>query len=436
MFYKVVTVCMMLGVAMAASAQEDAPSPDSTGTQPPAVDEIFIIRSRGGDYTVITENAQQLVEIPGALGDPLLAVFSLPGVLFGADEGGTPAVRGSSPADNLYLVDGIPAGYIFHAFSTSIFSEHIIQDFELYSAGFGAQYGDATGAVFDIRLRQPRNQPITTSVDVSMLRSGIFIEGAVTENSEFYLSARNSMMQYFIGYFEDEIEEEEGIRIQSAPRDRDYQFKYAWRIDDANTLTLNANGARDIAQAEFTERSDPVRANPDMEGDARIDRGFDSQSLQWLRQTDTGTTLNISLGRFTDKINTFWGDNYYANIRFDDTLLKAVYVTPLTQSHTLSMGTELHKYRFSYDTRQVHFVCTEFDPDCELRRGEIITHAEDLDVAARQLFINDYWTLTENLSLDAGLHFQQNDYTNERFVHPRVALAWQFAPRWTATWTS
>lgn len=434
MHYKKLTFCLSLAIASfsaAASENPDSSAPHSEEGR--AMDEISVVRSRESDYTIITENAQQMVEIPGALGDPLLAVFSLPGVLFDAGEGGAPAVRGSSPADNLYLVDGMPAGYIFHAFSTSIFNENIIQDFELYSAGFGAPYGDATGAVFDIRLRNPRNQPLTATVDISMLRSGVFFEGAVTENSEFYLSARNSMMQYFFKYFEDELEEEEGIRIQSAPRDRDYQFKYAWRPNDNDTLTLSANGAWDIAQAEFTDRAAAVKANPDMEGDARVDQGFDSQSLQWERKADTGSVLNTSLGHFNNRIKTFWGDDYHANIRVENTLLKSSYATPLTNSHTLSIGGEMRKHRLTYDTRQVLFVCTEFDPDCELRRGEIIEHGESVNFDTWQLYINDYWAMTETLSLDAGLHLQHNDYTGESFVHPRAALAWQFAPRWTAT---
>ena len=88
-----------------------------------AVEET-LVQGRKSDYSIITENAQKIIDVPGSLGDPLMAVFSLPGVL-SEGEGGAPAVRGSSPSDNLYRVDGAPAGYVFHAFSTSIFNENI-----------------------------------------------------------------------------------------------------------------------------------------------------------------------------------------------------------------------------------------------------------------------------------------------------------------------
>jgi hypothetical protein len=412
-----------------ASGQSDEAEPGPENDE--SMEEVRVIGRRQSDYTVITEDARVLVETPGALGDPLLAVFSLPGVVSSGGAIGRPAVRGSSPADNRYLVDGIPAGYVFHAFSTSIFNENIIRDFDLYSAGFGPEYGNATGAVFDIRLRRPRNQAITTTVDASFLRSGVFVEGGVTERSAFYLSARASLMHHFID--EDELDEEEGIRVQTTPRDSDYQFKYAWRIGERQTLTLNANGARDRAGAELTERSDAARSNPDLQGDAEIRRGFDSQSIQWRADFANGAEAGASIGRFSDRNDNFWGEGYYADTRYDDNLLKLDGALPVSGRHTVSAGTELHEYRYDYDTRQVNFVCTEFDPDCELRREGIIRTRRDLDYAARQTYLNDHWEVTDALALDLGMQWQYNDYTDERFSHPRAALAWTFKPRWTLT---
>ena len=37
----------------------------------------------------------------------------------------------------------MPSGYVFHVFTNSVFSEFIIQDFELHSAGFGQNKKDS-----------------------------------------------------------------------------------------------------------------------------------------------------------------------------------------------------------------------------------------------------------------------------------------------------
>lgn len=420
-------IAIALSAGLLPAAAEEAP------TEAEITEEVWVISRRGSDFSVITEQAQYLVDMPGALGDPLLAVFSLPGVLFGAGEGGAPAVRGSSPADNLYQVDGMPAGYIFHPFSNSIFNENILQGFDLYSAGFGPEFGNATGAVFDITLRQPRNQPFSTTLDLSMLRAGAFIEGAVTERSEFYLSARASLMHLFIDLVADDIEDEEGIRIQSAPRDTDYQFKYAWRPGQDSTLTLSANGATSLAAAEFTENATGVQISPDLRGDARIDHSFHNQSLRWSRLLVNAAELDLRLGHYRDDLDSFWGDGYFANIRLDSNILRADYTLPVRSNHTLSMGGELRNNQHQYDFRVVNYACTEFDPDCFLRRGDVVASTETLEVTFLQTHLNHHWAISNAWELDLGLQRQNNDYTNESFWHPRTALAWHFAPDWTAS---
>ena len=65
---------------------------------------------------------------------------------------------GSSPEDNNFVVDFLPSGNVYHAFGFSIFSEYVIGDFKLLPGAYPAQYGSATGAVFDITLRDPKAQ--------------------------------------------------------------------------------------------------------------------------------------------------------------------------------------------------------------------------------------------------------------------------------------
>ena len=214
---------LVLPASASDTTSSDTASGDTISNAEPPLEEMMV-QGRKSDYSVITENAQKIIDVPGSLGDPLMAAFSLPGVISEGDGGGAPAVRGSSPSDNRYLVDGAPAAYVFHAFSTSIFNENIIQDFELFSAGFGPRYSNAIGGIFDIKLRDPKAQDIRTKVDLSLLRAGVFVEGEVSEDSAFYLSGRSSLLQYF--FDGDELEEEEGIKVQDAPEDTDYQFKY------------------------------------------------------------------------------------------------------------------------------------------------------------------------------------------------------------------
>jgi outer membrane receptor protein involved in Fe transport len=393
-----------------------------------AVEET-LVQGRKSDYSIITENAQKIIDVPGSLGDPLMAVYSLPGVL-SEGEGGTPAVRGSSPSDNLYRVDGAPAGYVFHSFSTSIFNENILQDFELYSAGFGPNYGNAIGGVFDIRLRDPKAQPLVTKADLSMLRAGLFVEGEVSDNSAFYVSGRASLLQYF--FDKDAAEKEDGIRVQDAPEDTDFQFKYLYLLDDNNKISLSANGASDLAAAEFTEFSTDVMEEPDFAGDAKIDNHFASQALRWQREGESGSQLDIQFGHFDNRNDTFWGGKqYFFNVKNVDDFAIANYQWLMGIDHTLSVGAEVHAITYSYDARLINYVCTEFDPDCALRRGELVAASNKLKLQQQQAYINDHWVVSNSVALDFGVQTHHNDLTEETFYHPRLALSWEFANNWT-----
>ncbi len=402
---------------------------DTTSANDPAVEEMMV-QGRKSDYSVITENAQKIIDVPGSLGDPLMAVFSLPGVISEGDGGGAPAVRGSSPSDNRYLVDGAPAAYVFHAFSTSIFNENIIQDFELFSAGFGPRYSNAIGGIFDIKLRDPKAQDIHTKVDVSILRAGVFVEGGVTENSAFYLSGRTSLLQYF--FDSDEAEKEDGIKVQDAPEDTDYQFKYQYRLGDNHKLTLSANGASDLAAAEFTEFSTEVMEEPDFAGDAKIKNTFNNQSIRWQFAAGEGSELDVQVGHYQKNDDTFWGgEKYFFEMTSEDVFALVNYNFLLGKSHSISLGTESHNTQYSYDARFINYVCTEFDPDCELRRGELIIADDEVTIQEHSAYLNDHWAITDALALDLGVQTHYNDFTEETFTHPRMAIAWEFIDNWT-----
>lgn len=398
------------------------------------IEEVLVLKRRESDYSVITERAQKIVEVPGVLGDPLMAAFSLPGVI-AKDEGGAPAVRGSSPSDNRYMIDGAPAGYVFHAFSTSIINENIIQDFQLYSAGFGAAYSNATGGVFDITLRDPKHQSLKTKVDLSILRAGLFVEGEATENSAFYLSARGSLLQYFLDdKAKEEVEKEDGVRVESAPQDSDYQFKYVYDVDGSNKLTLSANGARDLAAAEFTNLSVEVLEDPDFAGDAKIKQQYDNASLNWRSQGDNGSLLTVTLGQYVNHNDTHWAnEKYLFDMKNSDTYLISRYDFLLADDHNISVGSELHRNGYDYNARFINYVCTDTDPDCVYRRGDLVSTSDNINVNEAMIFVNDHWVMSDKLSLDLGGQAHHNSFTKETFYNPRFAAAWNMIDNWTLT---
>lgn len=416
-----------LCVAGVASAQEPNET-EAKAADKAEIETVLVMGKRQGSYTIITEDTLKLVKMPGALGDPLGAITALPGVITPA-AGGEPAVRGSSPSDNRYFVDGMPAGYIFHEFNTSIIDENIIQDFQLYPAGFSAQYTNATGAVFDIRLRDPVQQDFTTTLTASMLRSGVLFESALSENSAFYLSARHGMLPLFLP--EEDTPDDDGIRIISAPTDSDYVSKFLWSNSEKNRLSVNFMGATDKGKAEFSELSDMVAENPDFAGEAEIQDKFDSQSVVWDYQLVSGAELHILAAHYKDEENLHWGDNYFQNIETENALLKTNVAFAVAANHIINIGAEVDNMDYAFKVRQPLFTCTEFDADCQANRRDVIDVTLPLTVKQQSLFAIDQWQATDALQLELGLQWHANDQTDQTFIHPRGSFALAVSERVT-----
>ena len=160
---------LLLIFASSAYAEEAAP---------PLLPEVTIQAQRSPDQ--VSKNVlsgKQARHIAGTSGDPLKALQSLPGVV--SSNSGRPAVRGSGPQDNAYYVDDLPIGKIFHVGGISVFNADLIRDFNLYSAAFPPHYGNVTGAVIDVALREPRRDKLGGKVNVNLLGADALIEAPI-----------------------------------------------------------------------------------------------------------------------------------------------------------------------------------------------------------------------------------------------------------------
>ncbi|MBQ4848785.1 TonB-dependent siderophore receptor [Pseudoalteromonas sp. MMG012] len=395
-----------------------------------SMEHIEVFYKRSSVTSEITENTEKLVTMPGAMGDPLRAVFSLPGVVAAGGSMSEPAVRGSSPSDNIFEVDFMPAGYIFHDFGSSIFNRHIIQDFQLYSAGYGTGYSNATGAVFDVTLRNPKYQPITTTLDFTMFNAGIFVEGQATDNTAFYFSARKSTLPLFFPKGE-ELEDDDGkpsgVTINEAPDDHDYQGKWLWDINNNNTLTFNFTGAEDSAAAGFNERAQLAQKTPEFQGDAVYIREFNSQNLLWDHYNKR-FHLRVAVGALDHSGRLEYGkraslsNGFFEQESEKQFTYKAQLNYRINKQHRLitDMAYFDNETTYSYDSFQ--YLCTELDPDCDIKKGERITGKQKFGVDSGFIGLTHVWQIGDKWQTELGGQWQHNKYTDESFVSPRLAI--------------
>ena len=385
------------------------------------IEVIEVTSRRNQANTEMTEETELLLNVAGIGGDPLSAVYSMPGIVYaGGDAGGEPAVRGSSPEDNAFYIDDMPVGYIFHLFGDSIFNENLIRDFQLHPAAFGSEYGNATGGIFDVQLRDPRHQDITTIVDLSMLRSGIMLEGEVTEDQAFYFSYRRSQMHLFLP----EGEEDEGYTIFKAPISDDYQAKYQWLAGDKHKLTFSAAGASDVGGVNISEQSEAGRIDPDSIGDFKMKTKFDSQSLSWQYFGDEQKIMHLVAGHNVEKTDEYFGQEQFIKIDEEEYNLRFFYQLAWLENHKLGFGFDYNKTDVDYSFDIIPYYCTDHDADCNEQKGERIQDDTNLSVENIAVYLDETWNISPHWQMVLGVRAERNDYTEQSFVHPRFSLSW------------
>jgi len=136
------------------------------------------------------------IPTPGPSGDLASYLQTLPGVVSVGDRGGQLFIQGGAPTQNRYLVDGLPIVQPFHISSFhSAFPQDIVQSADLYTGGFGAEYGEALSSVLDVRLRPGNMKRFEGSGSVGPHLTSLNVEGPLVQNEQsFLVSARYSLL--------------------------------------------------------------------------------------------------------------------------------------------------------------------------------------------------------------------------------------------------
>lgn len=421
-----ITIFFICGFPGTALAEEKNLPPV---TQLPTV----VVSPQSVDTTPSEMNAQteRLFKTPGANLDPLRAVQALPGVTTASDYSNAPAIRGSAPDDNAYYIDFIPARYLFHDFGTSILNENLIRSFDLYPAAFSSQYNNATGAVIDVGLRDPRHQTFTTTLDWSFLKTGLLLESEINKNQAFYASYRRSLIDKFLDK-KDVVDKDSGIEVNKLPVYDDYQFKYLWKLNDEHQLSTVAAGASDKVAATFLQNSNEAMRDPDFAGPASRTRGFDSQGLMWnYLPGDGNSRLKTLLTHTTENDSVRYGAGQFTTVDTSRELLRSHYGRQLTKTHWLTAGLGAEKTRYKINVRAKIVPCSSFDPDCPTIDAPLYQFQQTLNSNTITGYVEDKWQITKQLLFTSGMNYTTDDYLDQQAWQPRFHLRYILNDAWT-----
>ncbi len=167
--------------------------------------------------SIIKITPKEIQSIPAIGGQPDLAQYLqiLPGVIFSGDQGGQLYIRGGPPVQNKVLYDGLIVYNPFHSIGLfSVFDVDILKNVEVYTGGYGAEYGGRLSSVMDVTTRDGNKNRFAGKLDVSTFGAKVLVEGPIYKPKEpedasatFLLSVKNSYLKESSKLFYEYIDE-------------------------------------------------------------------------------------------------------------------------------------------------------------------------------------------------------------------------------------
>lgn len=211
------------------------------------VDKVIITadRFKKDDDAPLSKQSIGIREIesnPGSNRDISKVIQSFPGV------GSTPAfrndiiIRGGSPSENRFFLDGVEIPILNH-FATQgasggpvgIINADFISSVDFYSGSFPAKKYNAVSAIFDFKLKEGNMEKANLQATVGASETAFTVDGPIGKNTNYIFSVRRSYLQFLFS----------AIGLPFLPTFNDYQFKIKSNLSPKDQLTIISLGSYD-----------------------------------------------------------------------------------------------------------------------------------------------------------------------------------------------
>ncbi|MBE0538936.1 MAG: TonB-dependent receptor [Ignavibacterium sp.] len=216
------------------------------------VDEVIVTAQKDNHLndirpSTININPIDIKRLAGGGEDVLRSLRNLPGVTSVSDLSAQFTVRGSSPEQNLILIDGFEVlnPYRLYGF-TSMYNPETVSEINLQTGGFSAEYGDRLSSVLSVRSRNGDNTKLLGGkINISLTNMNIILEGKLPliKNASFILSARRTYYDMIVGPVLKSSKVYDGD--VALPNFRDIQGKLVIPFNESHTLQLNVLSSSD-----------------------------------------------------------------------------------------------------------------------------------------------------------------------------------------------
>lgn len=384
------------------------------------------------EYTSVSArafNVEDTKRYAGSLGDPSRMAQNFAGVVGANDSRNDIVVRGNSPAGMLWQMEGmiIPNPNHFGSLNStggpvSMLNNNVLEKSDFMTSAFPSPYGNALSGVFDLRMRNgnPEKYEFVGQVGFNGFEFGA--EGPAWENSSFVANYRYSTLGVFKSL---------GINFGTGSAVPDYQdanLKLTTKVGEAGTLTLFGTGGKsDVAfyGNDIDTTALDLYGDPDRNTIVDYQTGWLGLSYEHLISENTFAKILIGASGTYEQYKGDSIDQQTRQAYHDEEaeLSTARYSVAGTIKHKFTNRTSIIGGFFVDRTNYDLYRIENIGLSNELVNIDIEDHAT-LSQGYAQLRTR----LTEDLTVNAGLHAQYYTLGDAVAVEPRAGIVWSLSP--------
>ena len=376
-----------------------------------------------------TFSVEETQKFAAAVNDPARMATAYAGVV-GADDGGNSIViRGNAPNGLLWRMEGveIPNPNHFADLGTagggiSILSAQLLANSDFLTGAFPAEYGNALSGVFDLRLRRGNNTKREYTLQAGVLGLDVAAEGPISKGygGSFLVNYRYSTLGLLTKV---------GVDIGTGDRVfQDLSFNVYLPAGPVGTFTLFGFGGLSSNKINAPTDSTKWASSSDQYNeDFRSNTGA------------VGLTHTLTLGRrgllktvalLSGYENRYRSDilepaeGYVARERTNEAYTTQKRIVSTTLTYKLNSR---HTFRTGLIGTQLYYDLSQRSWEAEQNR--VLTRVRVSDQTSTvQGFGQWNYRLSDQLTLNAGLHYLRLNLNGSSALEPRGSLQWAFAP--------
>jgi hypothetical protein len=187
-------------------------------------------------------NSTEIERLPGANRDVSKVIAALPGVASRATFRNDIIIRGGSPGENKFYLDGIEVPNINH-FATQgssggpvgLLNVNFISDVDFYSGAFPANRANGLSSVLAFKQKDGNEDGLITNFALGSSDAALTFDGPLGKKANFIFSARRSYLQFLFA----------ALKLPILPTYNDFQYKVNVNLNAKNRISFIGLGAID-----------------------------------------------------------------------------------------------------------------------------------------------------------------------------------------------